>query len=155
MNTIINWLASIDLGEELIISKLFLATVLGALFGYDRDAGPRTYASACVGVALFTSTAGRLEDAATIWSTAAVGVAVDPNMFVIATASTLLVYYLIRLHTAHGMCAENSRFDRTLITLTESPTPQGPVMHRVLSLGQYPRSLLIVCHTDLQVRASI
>jgi|GEM_PF-2276976 len=122
----------IDISEEMIIiSKLLGAAVLGAVIGYDRpssDAGLRTYASVCMGAALFTSIAGHLEDvvatsrivanvvmgigflgagivykdaatvyskglttAATIWCTAAVGVAVGLNMFVIAGAGALLV----------------------------------------------------------------
>ncbi len=132
---------SIDLLEELVIaSKLLAAAVLGAVVGYDRerhsrDAGLRTYASVCVGAALFTSIAGHLEDvsatsrivanvvmgigflgagivykdsnsgyakglttAATIWCTAAIGVAVGLNMFVIAIAGALLAYFLISLH---------------------------------------------------------
>lgn len=131
----------IDIREELVIaSKIIAAALLGGLVGYDRerhgrDAGLRTYASVCVGAALFTSIAGHLEDvaatsrivanvvmgigflgagivykdagsgyskglttAATIWCTAAVGVAVGLNMFVIAAAGSLLVYFLISLH---------------------------------------------------------
>ena len=131
----------IDIQEELVIaSKLLVAAVLGAVVGYDRerhsrDAGLRTYASVCVGAALFTSIGGHLEDvaatsrivanvvmgigflgagivykdansgyskglttAATIWCTAAIGVAVGLNMFVIAAAGALLVYFLISLH---------------------------------------------------------
>lgn len=131
----------IDINDELLIaSKLLVASVLGALIGYDRerhsrDAGIRTYAAVCVGAALFTSVGGHLEDvaatsrivanvvmgigflgagivykdgtngnsrglttAATIWCTAAIGVAVGLNMFAIATASALLVYFLISLH---------------------------------------------------------
>ncbi|MBK8227469.1 MAG: MgtC/SapB family protein [Flavobacteriales bacterium] len=130
-----------DIQEELVIaSKLLIAAVLGAVVGYDRerhsrDAGLRTYASVCVGAALFTSIGGHLEDvaatsrivanvvmgigflgagivykdansgyskglttAATIWCTAAIGVAVGLNMFVIAAAGALLVYFLISLH---------------------------------------------------------
>lgn len=131
----------IDIREELVIaSKLLAAAVLGALVGYDRerhnrDAGLRTYASVCVGAALFTCIGGHLEDvaatsrivanvimgigflgagivykdatsgyskglttAATVWCTAAIGVAVGLNMFVIAIAGALLVYFLISLH---------------------------------------------------------
>jgi putative Mg2+ transporter-C (MgtC) family protein len=39
-----------------------------------------------------------LTTAATIWCTAAIGVAVGLNMFTIATAGALLVYFLISLH---------------------------------------------------------
>jgi putative Mg2+ transporter-C (MgtC) family protein len=39
-----------------------------------------------------------LTTAATIWCTAAIGVAVGLNMFAIATAGALLVYFLISLH---------------------------------------------------------
>ena len=39
-----------------------------------------------------------LSTAATIWCTAAIGVAVGLNMFVIATTGALLVYFLISLH---------------------------------------------------------
>ena len=131
----------IDIREELVIaSKVLAAAVLGALVGYDRerhnrDAGLRTYASVCVGAALFTCIGGHLEDvaatsrivanvimgigflgagivykdatsgyskglttAATVWCTAAIGVAVGLNMFVIAIAGALLVYFLISLH---------------------------------------------------------
>ena len=131
----------IDIQEELVIaSKLLVAALLGAVVGYDRerhsrDAGLRTYASVCVGAALFTSIGGHLEDvaatsrivanvvmgigflgagivykdansgyskglttAATIWCTAAIGVAVGLNMFVIAAAGALLGYFLISLH---------------------------------------------------------
>ena len=131
----------IDIQEELVIaSKLLVAALLGAVVGFDRerhsrDAGLRTYASVCVGAALFTSIGGHLEDvaatsrivanvvmgigflgagivykdansgyskglttAATIWCTAAIGVAVGLNMFVIAAAGALLVYFLISLH---------------------------------------------------------
>ena len=60
----------IDIQEELVIaSKLLVAALLGAVVGYDRerhsrDAGLRTYASVCVGAALFTSIGGHLEDVA-------------------------------------------------------------------------------------------
>ncbi|HRH68227.1 MAG TPA: MgtC/SapB family protein [Flavobacteriales bacterium] len=39
-----------------------------------------------------------LTTAATVWCTAAIGVAVGLNMFVIATSSAFLVYFLISLH---------------------------------------------------------
>ena len=53
------------------------------------------------GIIYRTNNAGTshgLTTAATIWCTSAVGVAVGLNMFVIATASALALYFLLSLH---------------------------------------------------------
>lgn len=55
--------------ELLIVSKLLIAFILGAVIGLDREkhgssAGIRTYAAVCLGAALFTAIGEHLEDVA-------------------------------------------------------------------------------------------
>lgn len=55
--------------ELLIVSKLLIAFILGAIIGLDREkhgssAGIRTYAAVCLGAALFTAIGEHLEDVA-------------------------------------------------------------------------------------------
>lgn len=131
----------IDIKIELIfVAKLFVALVLGAFIGLERErhgspAGIRTYAAVCLGAALFTliglhstdeTAASRivanivtgigflgagiiykdsakgfthgLTTASSIWASAAVGVSVAYNMFIIATAATIAIYLLLALH---------------------------------------------------------
>ncbi|MDO9184406.1 MAG: MgtC/SapB family protein [Bacteroidia bacterium] len=131
----------IDLKIELIIvSKLFIAFLLGAIIGLEREkhgnaAGIRTYAAVTLGAALFTligihttdtTAAGRivanivtgigflgagiiykdsnkglthgLTTATSVWATAAVGVAVAYNMYLIAITATAAIYFLLALH---------------------------------------------------------
>lgn len=125
--------------EIIILIKIIVAFVLGALIGYDRekhgqDAGIRTYAAVCIGATIFTSIAAHLGDtaaasriianivmgvgflgagiitrneattnsfglttAATIWCTAAVGVTIGLNEFIVATATSLILYFLLTL----------------------------------------------------------
>ncbi|WP_431199579.1 MgtC/SapB family protein [Mucilaginibacter sp. P19] len=126
--------------ELIILGKILLAAILGAIIGYDRekhgrDAGIRTYAAVCVGAAIFTSIAAHLGDtaaasrivanivvgigflgagiisrdpagkgsqglttAATTWCTAAVGVTLGLNEFLIAVGTAALLYFLLSLH---------------------------------------------------------
>ncbi|SEM76029.1 MgtC/SapB family protein [Mucilaginibacter sp. P25] len=126
--------------ELIILGKILLAAILGAVIGYDRekhgrDAGIRTYAAVCVGAAIFTSIAAHLGDtaaasrivanivvgvgflgagiisrdasgkgsqglttAATTWCTAAVGVTLGLNEFLIAIGTAALLYFLLALH---------------------------------------------------------
>lgn len=126
--------------ELILVTKIFLALVLGGLIGLERErhgsaAGIRTYAAVSLGAALFTligihssdETAGGrivanivtgigflgagiiyrnsekgmthgLTTASTVWATAAVGVAVAYNMFVIAIIASLAIYFLLALH---------------------------------------------------------
>ena len=132
---------NVDINLELIILlKLFVSLLLGALIGLDRerhskDLGIRTYAAVTVGATLFTcvtahmnndisavsrivaniitgigflgvgviyrdgaGTSRGLTTAATIWCSAAVGVAVGLNMYVIAVGGACILYGLISLH---------------------------------------------------------
>lgn len=126
--------------ELLIIGKLLVSLLLGAIIGFERethgiDAGIRTYAAVCIGAAIFTATAGHIDHdlgaasriianiitgigflgagiiyrdrssdtlhglttAATVWCTAAVGVAVGLDMFMVAIFSTLAICFLLSL----------------------------------------------------------
>lgn len=127
--------------EIMLIAKLAIAIVLGGIVGYDRerdgnDAGIRTYASVCLGAALFTTIGIHVDSdkgaisrvvaniitgigflgagliykggvqgnthglttAATMWATAAVGVAIALNMFLISIVTTVFLYFLLNLH---------------------------------------------------------
>ena len=125
--------------ELIMVFKLFVALLIGAFIGYDRekqgkDAGIRTYAAICFGATLFTAIADEFKDiasasriianivvgigflgagiigkndatdrsyglttAATVWCTAAVGVAVGMDNFIIAIAASLMLYFLLSL----------------------------------------------------------
>mgnify|MGYP003675046890 CR=1 FL=1 len=126
--------------ELVIIAQIFIAFLLGALIGLEREkhgnaAGIRTYAAVTLGAALFTligiysadvTAAGRiianvvtgigflgagiiyqnnakglthgLTTASSVWAAAAVGVAVAYNMYFIAVAATVAIYFLLALH---------------------------------------------------------
>jgi len=57
-----------DYNSQILISaKLLLATLLGGIIGFDREkhganAGIRTYASVCLGSALFTAVAFHIQN---------------------------------------------------------------------------------------------
>ncbi|MBX9782586.1 MAG: MgtC/SapB family protein [Chitinophagaceae bacterium] len=58
----------------------------------------------CAGIIYRNSSAGTshgLTTAATVWCTAAVGVAVGLNMFIIAVAGSVALYFLLSLHHQH------------------------------------------------------
>ena len=126
--------------ELVIIAQIFIAFLLGALIGLEREkhgnaAGIRTYAAVTLGAALFTligiysadvTAAGRiianvvtgigflgagiiyqnnakglthgLTTASSVWAAAVVGVAVAYNMYFIAVAATVAIYFLLALH---------------------------------------------------------
>ena len=113
----------------IIVAKLIVSFLLGAFIGFDRerhgrDAGTRTnhlvrdvaavsrvIANIVTGVGFLgagiiyrNSSAGTshgLTTAATVWCTAAVGVAVGLNMFIIATVGAVALYFLLSLHHQH------------------------------------------------------
>ena len=115
---------------KLIVSFLLGAFIGFDRERHGRDAGTRTYAAVCIGATLFTAIANHLvrdvaavsrvianivtgvgflgagtshglTTAATVWCTAAVGVAVGLNMFIIATVGAVALYFLLSLHHQH------------------------------------------------------
>lgn len=122
-----------------VILQILYALVLGGFIGFDReknqyDAGIRTYATVCMGAAVFTIIGTNFMDstgasrmassiiegigflgaglifqnksdyrvvglttAATVWSTAAVGVAIGYHLYWIALVSAVATYFLLAL----------------------------------------------------------
>jgi putative Mg2+ transporter-C (MgtC) family protein len=108
-----------------VISRIVIAFLLGGLIGLERElhgisAGIRTYGAICLGACVFgivsLSVAGaigflgggiifRQEDkyisglttAATLWATAAVGLAVALGMYMISLLTALLIFLLLFL----------------------------------------------------------
>lgn len=134
--------------EAIYAARAFLATLLGAIVGIERqwhgsEAGARTFGAVALGACVFSLVSshapgapdptriaagivsgigflgagvilgdqGRvrgLTTAATLWSTAAIGMAVAWGMYVLATLTTVLVFGLLAVHHAPGWRRENA-----------------------------------------------
>jgi putative Mg2+ transporter-C (MgtC) family protein len=129
---LIDWQADFE-----VISRIFIAFLLGALIGWERErhgisAGIRTYGAICLGACVFgivsVTVAGAdpsriaaqvvtgigflggglifrqgdnyvsgLTTAATLWATAAVGLAVALGMYLISLTTAILIFALLFL----------------------------------------------------------
>ena len=93
---------SLELDLQMFL-RLLIAVVLGALVGYEREragkpAGVRTHGMVSLGAGAILHRRGYVEGlttAASLWVTAAIGLAVGVGMLFMSVATAILVFLLL------------------------------------------------------------